>query len=74
MKWVRFPPMGLGLDDDSSLYVVDVPKLSDPAVIEWVLVERHAPTYAGRHVAGPFPTKDAAKAAYLILAPRYPGP
>lgn len=74
VKWQQFVPHGLGINDDSTLYIVIVPDPARPRDMAWVLVERHAPSYEAKKVAGPFPTKDAAKAAYVVLAPRYPGP
>lgn len=75
---------GWFMDDDNALYIVDipvqVPQQREPPYhlarieLQWDVVERHVPNYEAKHVAGPFPTLDGAKAAYIVLAPRYPGP
>lgn len=71
---------GIAREDDCALYIVPAVAV----VLEghggvamdggWVIVERHVPRLTPKHVAGPFPTLDGAKAAYIVLAPRYPGP
>lgn len=76
MRWQNFGATGTALDDASTLYIIDAPS---PAAgsrweVMWFVVQRRSPHMKPEHVAGPFPTKDAAKAAYIILAPHYPGP
>lgn len=83
VKW-RQTIYGWDVEDGSALYIVDVPvgipAQAEPPFhtarteIQWALVTRHAPHFPAKMVAGPFPTLDGAKAAYVVLAPRYPGP
>lgn len=61
------------LEDVSALFIREV-LVHRNGQVEYELVTRSVPDFTSKHVSGPFPTLDAAKAAYLILAPRYPGP
>lgn len=78
--WIEYMN-GWSRDDTCCLYIVAMP----PVHVEveefvfpqdggWFIVARRVPDYKPKHVAGPFPTLDGAKAAYIVLAPRYPGP